>query len=765
MLTEENRTKLDGIVQQMTQNNESEQDVQSVVNDFKQKYSTQGVQAPDNTSGAWFPASPSDTPLEAGLKTAGNVIPSTIKTGVGMVESTVGIPGQMWESLKTANDAGNIWNDADKMYHKNLEDVVKEIADKKAKGVSTVSAERFLRSLQDNPPENRGMALLKSVPGAIVDTATGIIPFLKPALKGDLGGVREEITNNPVGNILPLLAGVEGGVRGLSNRGYISPKAPAAIDTAISKTGQLVTKPVAAAAEWTKGKVGETGAFAVSQATGLEPSTIKTIEQNKLAFTPREMAKVDRISIANEVGSRLNERIEALSETGAEYGPIRASQTPIRVEPHDLTRIMQETTGLTMEVTKLKASEEGVIQMDPHPQGIAKLKSGPDSIIRDQGDVGRLQSVYNRYQPLFEAGELSPNQYLNLRADLAKAAEYDSKMGKSKPVADAADRMRGELNSKYRTQVQGLENLDKQFESQISELKELRKGLIDKDGNLTDSSISKIANATGKGKYLILDRLEQISPGITKKIQILKAVEDIQNAGGPKVGTYVRSFSKPAIFAALMTGHIGLAVLALTEAILSSPGAAVPLIKAYGASAEVMAGVLVKLKEVLNPNLTQERNIPLLPRVRPTAETISQIAEDINSGGTTYNLLNKSKTTTGHAVSVFPNRGVIIDGSVTVSHVKDFIRNNMDIFSKGGFNLGGWKDGGKGYLDISASVKDRAQAIKLGKQFNQKAISDLDAISRGDWDNAFVDTGGTGEAISGMGDKQIWDILKQNGIE
>ena len=38
ILLEEDRTRLDGIVQQMINNNESEDNIQFVVNDFKSKY-------------------------------------------------------------------------------------------------------------------------------------------------------------------------------------------------------------------------------------------------------------------------------------------------------------------------------------------------------------------------------------------------------------------------------------------------------------------------------------------------------------------------------------------------------------------------------------------------------------------------------------------------------------------------------------------------------------------------------------------------------
>jgi len=40
---------------------------------------------------------------------------------------------------------------------------------------------------------------------------------------------------------------------------------------------------------------------------------------------------------------------------------------------------------------------------------------------------------------------------------------------------------------------------------------------------------------------------------------------------------------------------------------------------------------------------------------------------------------------------------------------------------------------------------DRSQAVKIGVERNQKSVADLAAIARGDWDNAFIVTRGTGD--------------------
>jgi hypothetical protein len=87
---------------------------------------------------------------------------------------------------------------------------------------------------------------------------------------------------------------------------------------------------------------------------------------------------------------------------------------------------------------------------------------------------------------------------------------------------------------------------------------------------------SKGKSLLGKGKDLLLSRLEETTPGITKKIQILKAVEDIQNASGIKVGTYSRT---GLVAGAGLTFGV---LQGIITAILTSPEIAVPILRRAG---------------------------------------------------------------------------------------------------------------------------------------------------------------------------------------
>jgi len=540
----------------------------------------------------WLPASPSDSPIEAGAKSLVNFIPSAINTGVGIIQSTADLPSELasipdsWHSAVAAHGGD--------------------------------SAATF-------------MDFVKSIPDATLQTIEGIVPAIKPALKGDLTGVAAQIENNPVGNILPIVTAVEGGVRGLADKGVIPSSVPDALDTGISRTAQAVIKPIRTAASAVFGKIGDTARFGASQATGLNPQTLATVKENPSSFSKAAMSSTDRLSVARQVENGLQTRINDLSDTGKSYSPIRKSVAPVRVSPDFIDNLFTRNTGLSIQeapTPKAVVSEPGVIQMEEPPEEIkppGKLVASPGSAVRDSGDVSRLQKIYNTYQPLFQKGQMTQNEFLNLRSDLADAANYESKNGKSAPVEAAAQRMRAQLNAEYRPQIPGLQTIDDSFSGQIDELKALKQGLIDKDGNLTDAAINRIANAAGRGKDLLLQRLEQIVPGITKKIQIVSAIEDIEHTGGPKVGTYMRGGIESGGLLGTMMGHPIAGITAIVAAILTSPKMAVPILRAYGASAEVTAAVLSKLKGYLNPSMSTPTALPFMPRSNAQAVNPSPV--------------------------------------------------------------------------------------------------------------------------------------------
>ena len=441
-----------------------------------------------------------------------------------------------------------------------------------------------------------------------VSAYEGIVPeSVRNTISGDLEGAGRTLTNDPVGQVLPLVFGAKGAAK-LADRSvskanmadYVDniaentknrvpiPEKSTKYSDMVDKGIAAVTKPITTVAKTVFGKTGEvlgnTVRYGTSQATGLSPDTITQVAKTPEVFTKEGMSQIDRPSLGRAVKSELDKRIADLEETGKAYGPIRESGVEVKVDRNFIENVMQEIAGVKVAKGKIQTS------------GSAR--------VRDSRDVRALQHIYDLWKPSFKKGKISSEEFLNFRADLAKLAKFERDVGKSADIEGATGQIRARLNQSYRPQLEGLDLLDEQFGPMKNELKTLGKGLIDKEGNLTDAAINKIANATGKGKDPVLARLEEILPGVTERIKILKAVEDIQHATGQKVGAYFRPV--PIVGGFALGGPIGAAI----SAILLSPGNAVAIIRRYGLmkNADAVQTIMStlqkggeKLKEIAKP--------------------------------------------------------------------------------------------------------------------------------------------------------------------
>jgi hypothetical protein len=137
--------------------------------------------------------------------------------------------------------------------------------------------------------------------------------------------------------------------------------------------------------------------------------------------------------------------------------------------------------------------------------------------------------------------------------------------------------------------------VDARFSSERQFLDRVKGVMFDKKGNIKDNAISKIATLTGKGKEMMLERMERVIPGITEDLNILKAIEDIDYAKGQKVGSYGRAMIG-AGGGAVVGGPVG----AILGAIATSPQVGVSLIRSYGKAKgmakEAIEAVIGKMK-------------------------------------------------------------------------------------------------------------------------------------------------------------------------
>lgn len=337
------------------------------------------------------------------------------------------------------------------------------------------------------------------------------------------------------GNIFNLGASLVGGSEGTK---VVTKGAGEAID--------LAGKGVAKTAE-TAGKVGE---FGVSQATALQPSTIRQILDTPGAFTKEEMAKIDASSLANRVKQALDKRSNELNGLGKEYQAVRDSGEVVSINPNTIPEVL------------------GKYGVQVSPDG--KISLSAESVPLSQGDVSALERFISQYG---KEQNLSSNAFLNTRQALDELARFDSsKTGLSEKISRD---LRKAYDDQGKAQITGLNELDAKYAPEIRFMKKIKRDYLNPDGSMKDGALSKIANLTGANKDITLQRLETLIPGVTKDINIFKAVKDIELAQGKVIGSYARGGMLAGT--AVVSGPVP----AIVATILTSPQVVVPMIRAY----------------------------------------------------------------------------------------------------------------------------------------------------------------------------------------
>lgn len=302
----------------------------------------------------------------------------------------------------------------------------------------------------------------------------------------------------------------------------------------------------------------------VSRLAGFNRATPAEIIANPDFFTSENIANVTRENLSKQVAEAFASKESDLNEATAQYAPIVSD------------------TANTVKVPKnwLEAQLRDIAKVDVKDGEI--IPTTRTTIRTSQ--LSGLQDILDQFKPAFQKGSLSNEEFLNLRRQLDQVA-YGSNGIKDSKVAGVAARIRGQLNTDFRSQVKGLEEKDNQTSSQLEDIQKLRKGFFDKQGNLTANAESKIANAANATKATRegsdIARLEQLVPGITEKIKALKAIENIRSAKDLKVGTYDRSILETGgIIGGAATGNLAVVAGSFAAMILGNPDIAVRVIKA-----------------------------------------------------------------------------------------------------------------------------------------------------------------------------------------
>lgn len=671
------------------------------------------------TSAGFFQASAEDSPVMAAVKTVGNVIPSAL--GFARAIPKFLDPRDKLRDINevefaikgTTKDVGAMAEgEAGLSFQTNQ--LLATIRKNRAEGKDVTRLLQQLKINGINVPSD----LQEIQPARLSkEIAKGPLPlFFKQLAEGDTVGMQKTIIEDPSGTLLPVLLVMKESVRGTALE--------KPFNTAIEKTASVVTKPVKTVITKTQNVAATMTRFGTAQATGLNPKTIDTILKNPKEFTTENAANYTRENIAHEVNKGITDRVTELRSTGKGYEIIRQSPGSV-ILPENITANVLKKYGL---------------ELDPN----GNIKSTAESVPLKAGDLAALESFYKQYG---KEQVLSNNGFLNARRALDQLSEWDA------TKSDVSNRIAKELRIEYdalgKDQIAKLTELDAKYAPEVELLNRVKRDYMNPDGTFKDNALTKIANLTNQGREQILGRLEKIRPGVTKEIDIIKALEDIEHASGQKVGTYGRAaLSGGGLLGGILTSNPFLIVGSIVEAVLSQPNNAAAIIRGYarlrGVTDNVSAPIINTLKNINEFNVkgvvdkTKNLNIgatvkdvSTLPAERffgKNADIKSLQANVDNAGVLKY--MEKIKAGERPVVSIETNpktgQTVVTDGNTTLEAYKRLqtkeipvrdttsapipTENSLEGIGEKG---GGWPEGLKAKFDNAMMHKDAATLSKL----------------------------------------------------
>jgi hypothetical protein len=219
----------------------------------------------------WFKAKPTDTPLMAGAKAAGNLIPSAYQLGKGIV-SAVTSPVQT---------AKSVWN----------------IAEGTGTYLGEKANEKLGRQSNTSPEDTQKKDIAKEVGNVLLDRY------------GSLDALSATATNDPFGFATDILGLVAGGEGLLAKAGIVSKV----------RTGEVISKVAQEATNIAKDtkNIAAEGARAISS-TNTPAEALGQVLQGTPADIPKGKAALGAIETKgikkfSELGSKIEEKIKTLS--------------------------------------------------------------------------------------------------------------------------------------------------------------------------------------------------------------------------------------------------------------------------------------------------------------------------------------------------------------------------------------------------------------------------------------------------------------------
>jgi hypothetical protein len=500
----------------------------------------QPAQEAPNPYGAAFRATGNETGTQAGLKAAGNLPSSALNFGKGLVDIVT-------NPVQTAKGIGGAITDVGRTVTNKISDVtgIKQI------GIQGSQATPTLGSLEQVLKDRYG-SLENAQRTAIED------PF-----------------------------GVGADIAGILSGGAVAAGKTAQLGNVASKAANVATAPVRVPVRAATNAAGKATGFGVSQLTGLSPETLSTVTRNAGAFSDAKAAGTTRVDLAQDVFGAINKASDELSDLGKGYDTVRTSGQVVSL-PDDWLKGAVEKFKLKLQYDNKPPLVNGL--PDTTQPVKATVVADRASQTRNTTDLNKIQSFVDNWGG---SKNFTAEEYLNMRHDLGELAKYDQ-AGSDVARKFATNLREGTLNSDtVRNQVDGLKDLDAIYSKDVQFYNKIRKDFLDANGNLKDGAASKVVNSITAANPERLARIEKIYPGFTQQAKVVKALEDVENSMGLKVGTYARA---GAGITGIATGNIPLII----TAILATPEIAIPLLQGLGLSAQKITPILKAVRDAAN---------------------------------------------------------------------------------------------------------------------------------------------------------------------
>ena len=296
--------------------------------------------------------------------------------------------------------------------------------------------------------------------------------------------------------------------------------------------------------------------FVVGKTSWLQPSTLKTIFKNPDVLT----SGVTRESNANKVLTALDTRLGELKKTGKGYESMRTADV-VTNSDELLTKVLDQT-------------------------GDYKTKNLTTA---DQSVIDDALAYVDRY-----AGDITKEDILSLRQQL-DSLKFDPVTGAKRVLSPNGERVvtkiRKSVDELAGEKIEGLKDLDTTYSKEAKELKEVKKMLFNKNGDLKDNYISTLSNLTSENNLPKLQRIQKLVPDIADDINALKALEDVEFAKGRTIGAYAQWGS----VVAWLSGAIE-PITAISLIILSNPTIVSNAVRLAGYGARTVWSIAEKIK-------------------------------------------------------------------------------------------------------------------------------------------------------------------------